>query len=209
LTNRGSAVCPVTVYQELREVEDALVHDLQRHVLSDKMLATILDQVRAEITSQIPQRQADVIALEADLATMRAEQKRLAKAVALSDSIPELVSELQQRSAHRKPGADRGREADTERARRARQEGEGHGPGQPSRLASGAHGPGGPSRGLRDPIPERRGVHSKPCDPHPFEVPGDAPRRRSQDTGTALIVDGNELKTDSKFELYAPLPTML
>jgi hypothetical protein len=56
--------------------------------------------------------------------------------------------------------------------------------------------------------PQRRGVHSKPCGPHPFEVPGAAPRRRSQDTGTTLILDGDALKTDSKFELYAPQPTM-
>jgi ABC-type transporter Mla subunit MlaD len=59
----------------------------------------VLDQVRAEIEAQIPQRKADIAALEAELAAVRAEQKQLAKAVALASDIPELVAELQQRSA--------------------------------------------------------------------------------------------------------------
>jgi chromosome segregation ATPase len=41
----------------------------------------------------------EVRALEAELASVRAEQKRLAQAVALSDEVPELVVELTQRSA--------------------------------------------------------------------------------------------------------------
>jgi ABC-type transporter Mla subunit MlaD len=55
--------------------------------------------VRAQIEPQLPQRRDDIAALEAELASVRAEQKRLAKAVALSDDVPELVVELQQRSA--------------------------------------------------------------------------------------------------------------
>jgi hypothetical protein len=53
----------------------------------------------------MPQRRLDVAALESELATVRAEQKRLAKAVALSDEIPELVSERSLRS-QRPPSAD-------------------------------------------------------------------------------------------------------
>lgn len=34
----------------------ALVHQLQTYVLGDDVLATVLDQVRAEIEAQIPQR---------------------------------------------------------------------------------------------------------------------------------------------------------
>ena len=52
-----------------------------------------------EIEAQLPKRHEDIAALEAELASVRTEQKRLAKAVALSDDVPELVAELQQRSA--------------------------------------------------------------------------------------------------------------
>jgi hypothetical protein len=97
--DRGSAVCPVTVYQSRSEVEAALIDHLQTYVLGDQALAMVVAQVRAEIKAQIPQRDADVAALEAELVTVRAEQKRLAKAVALADDVPELVTELQQRSA--------------------------------------------------------------------------------------------------------------
>jgi hypothetical protein len=40
-----------------------------------------------------------VSALEIELANLRVEQKRLAKAVALADDVPELVAELRQRAA--------------------------------------------------------------------------------------------------------------
>jgi hypothetical protein len=68
-------------------------------VLGEQALAMVIGQVRAEIEAQLPQRHDDIAALEAELAAVRAEQKRLAKAVALSDDVPELVVELQQRSA--------------------------------------------------------------------------------------------------------------
>lgn len=97
--DRGSAVCPVTVYQSKAEVEAALIDQLQTYVLGDDALAMVLGQVRAEIEAQLPRRRDDIAALEAELASVRVEQKRLAKAVALSDDVPELVVELQQRSA--------------------------------------------------------------------------------------------------------------
>ena len=81
--DRGSAVCPVTVYQSKAEVEAALIDQLQTYVLGDQALAMVLGQVRAEIEAQLPQRRDDIAALEAELASLRAEQKRLAKAVAL------------------------------------------------------------------------------------------------------------------------------
>lgn len=59
----------------------------------------VIGQVRAELEAQLPQRQEDIAVLEAELASVRAEQKRLARAVALSDEVPELVAELHQRSA--------------------------------------------------------------------------------------------------------------
>jgi hypothetical protein len=94
-----SAVCPVTVYQSREEVETALIDHLQTYVFGEPALAMVVGQLRSEIEAQIPQRDADVAALEAELASVRAEQKRLAKAVALADDVPELVTELQQRSA--------------------------------------------------------------------------------------------------------------
>lgn len=97
--DRGNAVCPVTVYQSKEEVEAALVDQLQTYVLGEQALAMVIGQVRAEIEAQLPQRHQDIAVLEADLASVRVEQKRLAKAVALSDDVPELVMELQQRSA--------------------------------------------------------------------------------------------------------------
>lgn len=97
--DRGNAVCPVTVYQSKAEVEGALVEQLQTYVLGEQALAMVIGQLRAGIEAQLPQRQDDIAALEAELVSLRAEQKRLAKAVALSDDVPELVVELTQRSA--------------------------------------------------------------------------------------------------------------
>jgi hypothetical protein len=51
----------------------------------------------ADVLDQLPQRHEDIAVLEAELAGVRAEQKRLARAIALSDDVPELVVELQQR----------------------------------------------------------------------------------------------------------------
>ena len=96
---RGSAVCAVTVHQPMGEVEAALIDHLQEHVLSDGVLQTVLAEVRSEIAAQLPKHEADTAALEAELATARTEQKRLAKAVAMTDDVPELIGELKKRTA--------------------------------------------------------------------------------------------------------------
>lgn len=83
----------------MAEVEAALVYQLQTYVLGDDVLSQVLGQVREELRAQIPQRKADIKALEAELANVRTEQKRLAKAVALADDVPEPVAELHQHSA--------------------------------------------------------------------------------------------------------------
>ncbi|MEJ7598492.1 MAG: recombinase family protein [Kofleriaceae bacterium] len=95
---RGSAVCPVTVHQPMEEVETALIDHLQVHVLSEGVLQLVLAEIRTEIAAQLPQRDADIAGLAAELATARSEQKRLAQAVAMADDVPELVSELKKRS---------------------------------------------------------------------------------------------------------------
>jgi uncharacterized protein YoxC len=69
------------------------------YVLGEQALAMVIGQVRAEIEAQLPKLQDDIASLEDELTTVRAEQKRLAKADALADDVPELVAELQQRSA--------------------------------------------------------------------------------------------------------------
>jgi site-specific DNA recombinase len=96
--DRGSSVCPVTVHQPMEEVESALIEHLQEHVLNDSVLQIVLGEIRNEIAAQIPKREADVAALEEELATARSEQKRLARAVAMADDVSELVSELKKRS---------------------------------------------------------------------------------------------------------------
>ncbi len=97
--DRGSAVCPVSVHQPMSEVENALIDHLQQHVLSEGVLQLVLSQIRTEIAAQLPQQAEDIAVLETELATMRTEQKRLARAVALADDVNELVSELKKRTA--------------------------------------------------------------------------------------------------------------
>jgi len=76
------------VYQSKAEVEVALIDQRQTYVLGDQALVMIMGHVRSEIEAQLPQRQDDIAALEAELATATAEQKRLARAVALWTSYP-------------------------------------------------------------------------------------------------------------------------
>ncbi|MDQ2768384.1 MAG: hypothetical protein M3Y30_14675 [Gemmatimonadota bacterium] len=96
---RGNAVCPVTVYQRIEDVEGALVEYLQEHMLNQRALGQVLAEIRDQIAAQLPKCEADVSALETELRNVRAEQKRLVKAVALADDVPELVTELRQRAA--------------------------------------------------------------------------------------------------------------
>lgn len=95
---RGKIVCPVTVQQPVSEVEAALVDYISRNVATEQLLDEVLTEIRDQIKAQMPKRDADVAALEAELRDVRAEQKRLAKAVALADDLPELVTELRQRN---------------------------------------------------------------------------------------------------------------
>jgi hypothetical protein len=95
--DRGSAVCAITIHQPIEEVETLLIDHIREHVLTPEMLDAVLANVRAEIEAQMPQHDADLKALEAELGDMKAEQKRLAKAVAISNDIPELMTELKQR----------------------------------------------------------------------------------------------------------------
>lgn len=97
--HRGSKVCPVTTFQRTEEVEGALVDALQESVLIPDVLDRVLGELRREIEAQMPKAAREVAELEAELHDVRAEQKRLAKAVALTDDVPELAAELQRRAA--------------------------------------------------------------------------------------------------------------
>ncbi len=67
-------------------------------MLSEGVLDMVLGEIRTELAAQMPKRAADVKALERELANVRTEQKRLAKAVALADDVAELASELRKRN---------------------------------------------------------------------------------------------------------------
>ena len=95
---RGPAVCPVTVYQPIEDVERALVTFVEQHVLTPDVIAMMGREIRGAIEAQLPKREADAAELERELRDVKAEQKRLTKAVALADDVPELVSELRQRA---------------------------------------------------------------------------------------------------------------
>ncbi len=96
---RGPEACPVTVSQPMDEVEDALIDFIQHNILTGAVLDNVLAEIRREIETQLPKREQDIATLEAELAQARTEQRRLARAVALADDVPELASELARRSA--------------------------------------------------------------------------------------------------------------
>lgn len=96
---RGASVCPVTIYQPTEDVERALVTYIADHVLTPDAIAAMTREIRGAIEAQLPKREADASELERELRDVKAEQKRLTKAVALADDVPELVTELRQRAA--------------------------------------------------------------------------------------------------------------
>ncbi len=95
---RGPAVCPVTIYQPMEDIEQALVTYLERDVLTPALITSMAEEIRGVIEAQLPSREADAATLEEELRTVKAEQKRLTKAVALADDVPELIAELKQRA---------------------------------------------------------------------------------------------------------------
>lgn len=95
---RGPSVCPVQIYQPIDEVERSLVAYIDRHVLTPDVIARMAGEIRTAIEEQIPTIPDDLAALEADLRDVKAEQKRLARAVAIADDVPELVAELRARA---------------------------------------------------------------------------------------------------------------
>jgi len=97
--SRGSTVCPVTIHQPMDDVHAALIDYLKRSVLTPSVLDTVVSAIRDEVAKLLSAGAKDVTGLEKELAGLRAEQKRLARAVATAgDDIPELVAELRLRN---------------------------------------------------------------------------------------------------------------
>jgi hypothetical protein len=93
------SVCPVTIHQPMDDVHGALIDYLKRSVLTSSVLDTVVSAIRDEVTKLLSAGAKDVTGLEKELAGLRAEQKRLARAVATAgDDIPELVAELRLRN---------------------------------------------------------------------------------------------------------------
>lgn len=91
---RGPRACPVSVRQDMGDVENALLTHLQEKLLTGEMLTRVLNEYRRAADALLRGRPDDIEQIEAELRDVRAEQKKLAKAVAISDDIPELVSQM-------------------------------------------------------------------------------------------------------------------
>jgi DNA invertase Pin-like site-specific DNA recombinase len=96
--HRGPRACAVSIRQPMEDIEQALITYLERNVLSVEVIDEYAGEIREAIEAQIPQRAADVSELEAELRAVKAEQKKLTKAVAIADDVPELVTELRERA---------------------------------------------------------------------------------------------------------------
>jgi hypothetical protein len=96
--HRGPRACGVTVRQPMPEIEAALLEYLERHVFTTEKIDAYAHEIRASLEAQIPKRETDVAELETELRAVKAEQKKLTKAVAIADDVPDLVTELRQRA---------------------------------------------------------------------------------------------------------------
>ncbi len=95
---KGKAVCPVNLSQPMAEVDEAIARHLRDHVLTRSMVQRLIEEIDSELSRELsgPRREAEEIVDE--LRVLKSEQSRLAKAVALSGDIAELVSELRKRN---------------------------------------------------------------------------------------------------------------
>lgn len=95
---RGPRACPTTLRQPMHVVESGLLAFVRERVLTTETVEMVLAEVRRAAEAVMHGRPDDLAELEAELRDVRAEQKRLAKAVAMTDDVPELVSELKRRA---------------------------------------------------------------------------------------------------------------
>ena len=93
----GGKACSVTVHQPMDEVEQALIDHLEREVLTADCAPELVARIQRAAKARLPTPDEDLGALEADLAQARSEQGRIARAIALTDDVAELVTELNQR----------------------------------------------------------------------------------------------------------------
>jgi site-specific DNA recombinase len=97
---RGSAVCETGgIYQPIEEIHDALGGYIKDKVLSPERIDRLISDIqRALDAERRPSAASEVERLERDLDKLRAEQRKLASAVATAPDVPELLTELRKRS---------------------------------------------------------------------------------------------------------------
>lgn len=95
---RGTAVCPVAIRQPQDEVEEQLQGYVDHALFAPGVIAEALRSFRSRAEAAFPEP-SDVGGLEAELTGLKAEQRRLARAVALAEDVDELAAELRDRNA--------------------------------------------------------------------------------------------------------------
>lgn len=98
--NRGRHVCDVSVRQLRHEVESALADYVKRVVLTDAVVAKVVEQVRGEMERRLAAPAPDVGVLERELQDIQKQKSNLADAIAHgAGAMPALVEAMQQREA--------------------------------------------------------------------------------------------------------------
>jgi hypothetical protein len=93
----GQRRLPVTVGQSVDEVDGALVDYVRTMVLTEALIERAIREVRTELEQELSASGVDAAGLEAELATQRTEERRLAHAVALVPESESLLAELRAR----------------------------------------------------------------------------------------------------------------
>ncbi len=101
LTNhtRGKSVCNVTTRQPVEEVDRGLLAYLRDEALTPEVIDAMLDEIRREARERYADKDVDTRELRAEVSRLKSEQRNLARAVAMASEIPELLTEMNQRSA--------------------------------------------------------------------------------------------------------------
>ncbi len=81
------------------EVDRGLLEHLRDHALTPEVIDTILREIRREVEERLALREVDTSSVQNELRQMKTEQRNLARAVAMGTEIPELLAEMNERSA--------------------------------------------------------------------------------------------------------------
>ncbi len=94
---RGAAVCPVTIYQPISEIDEPLALWVRDVLLAPPDVERLIADMHAALKAERPAGAADVARLERELEKLRADQRKYAAAVANAPDVPELLAELRRR----------------------------------------------------------------------------------------------------------------